>query len=163
MSICTTGVEGTHHFAAVVARLLSPPTLLVLSGGLGAGKTEFVRGLCQALGLAEEISSPTFVLENLYETPAGVRIHHWDLYRLNEESPDLIDALRDPRGVVVIEWAEKVPFLLRHAALALTFNFVEKEGADRRFIEVRGPLSGAVKAGVCGVSGVEVIGEGEAG
>jgi tRNA A37 threonylcarbamoyladenosine biosynthesis protein TsaE len=113
--------------------------------------------------MVEEISSPTFVLENLYETPTGVCIHHWDLYRLSEESPDLIDALRDPRGLVLVEWAEKAPYLLRHAALALTFDFVEKEDADRRFIEVRGPLSDALKAGLRGVGEVEVIGEVEAG
>ncbi len=80
-----------------------------LSGELGAGKTQFVKGLARGLGIAARVQSPTFVLVNVY---AGGRLtlFHLDLYRLETleqiASAGLEEYLR-PAGVTVIEWAER--------------------------------------------------------
>ena len=86
--------------------------ILLLSGPLGAGKTIFVKGMCAALGIAEEdVTSPSFTLVNPY---AGrLQLYHIDLYRLDEgasaaHAVDLDDLLSDEQAVIVIEWAERM-------------------------------------------------------
>src|SRR5690606_2413538 len=67
----------TKAFGAFVAKAIDVPAVLALYGDLGAGKTTFVQGLAEALGIVEPVQSPTFVLLNVYEGLA-----HFDLYRL---------------------------------------------------------------------------------
>ena len=86
---------------------------LLLSGPLGAGKTVFVKGLAEGLGLdPSEVSSPSFTLVNSY-AEGRLALHHIDLYRLAEgassaHAVDLEELLTDERAVVVIEWAERM-------------------------------------------------------
>ena len=105
----------TRDVGRRLARLLSPGTLVRLSGPLGAGKTELVRGIAEGLGAdAGEVASPTFALVHEYG-PAGVPpiLVHADLYRLQGTSRG--DAATDDLGlaeareggsVVVVEWPE---------------------------------------------------------
>ena len=86
--------------------------ILLLDGPLGAGKTVFVKGLADALGIdREEVTSPSFTLVNPY---AGrLRLYHLDLYRLDEgasaaNAVDLEELLTDEDAVIVIEWAERL-------------------------------------------------------
>jgi tRNA threonylcarbamoyladenosine biosynthesis protein TsaE len=80
-----------------------------LSGDLGAGKTQFVKGLARGLGIAARVQSPTYVLVNIY-TGGRLALFHLDLYRL--DTPEQIAAAGleeylQPAGVTVIEWAER--------------------------------------------------------
>jgi tRNA threonylcarbamoyladenosine biosynthesis protein TsaE len=80
-----------------------------LSGDLGAGKTQFVKGIARGLGISERVHSPTFALVNIY---AGGRLalFHLDLYRLETREQILSAGLEEyltPDGVTVIEWAER--------------------------------------------------------
>jgi tRNA threonylcarbamoyladenosine biosynthesis protein TsaE len=94
-----------------LASTVVPGSQILLIGELGAGKTAFVRGLAEGLGIApQEVSSPTFTL--IQEYRAGrVPLLHVDLYRLND--PREVDELGleelGADGVLAIEWAEKVP------------------------------------------------------
>ena len=90
------------------ARQVVPGLVIGLSGDLGAGKTQLVKGLAKGLGVTTRVSSPTFALVNEY--PGGrLRLFHLDLYRLDTraqiESAGLEGYLA-PAGVAVIEWAE---------------------------------------------------------
>lgn len=103
----TQSVPQTEEVAAELARTLTGGEVLLLSGGLGAGKTAFVRGLVRGLGGDEnEVSSPTFALMNQYEGRLTVR--HFDLYRLSdaEEVYDLgfDEIFRAGDGVCAVEW-----------------------------------------------------------
>lgn len=82
----------------------------MLAGELGGGKTQFVKGLAEGLGITDYITSPTFNYENIYQGPS-LALYHFDLYRENELDPDiemiLAEALADKKGVVAVEWSER--------------------------------------------------------
>ncbi len=107
----TKSVEETQGLAREIAQGLAPGEVILLEGDLGAGKTTFIQGLAQGLGVPEDyyVSSPTFALINEY--PGRITLFHVDLYRLeSEEVKDL--GLEDllGQGVIAIEWAERLPF-----------------------------------------------------
>ena len=100
----------TAGVAATLARRVAPGTVVLLYGALGAGKTAFVRGFVEGVGIApDEVSSPTFTIIQPYGGDA--RVYHVDLYRLAvDEVEDLgLEELPERGGLVCIEWAERLP------------------------------------------------------
>lgn len=124
----------TRAHAARLAAALAPGAVLLLSGDLGAGKTAFVKGLAEGLGIdADEVTSPTFTLVHQYRG-GRLPLVHVDLYRL--DSADLDEIGMDPdlaaRGVVAVEWAERLSRALPGARTVR----IEDEGDDRRKIHI---------------------------
>jgi tRNA threonylcarbamoyladenosine biosynthesis protein TsaE len=113
--VVTHDADETRRLARELATTLSPGDCVALRGELGAGKTCFVRGLVEGLGgNPRSVSSPTFVLLNVYDTPRG-SVYHLDAYRVS--GPDDFDAigfdeLLRQHGIVVIEWPGRVEALL---------------------------------------------------
>jgi tRNA threonylcarbamoyladenosine biosynthesis protein TsaE len=106
--------EDTREAARGLARALRGRGLVIaLVGPLGAGKTAFVQGLAEGLGIGPApVASPTFVLASEYVAPGGLRLAHVDLYRI--ESAAELDAagFRDllaPEVVLAVEWADRFP------------------------------------------------------
>jgi tRNA threonylcarbamoyladenosine biosynthesis protein TsaE len=110
MEYTTNSAEETVALGVELARLLTPPKLILLHGDLGAGKTTLIKGIASALGAAEPdaVTSPTFTLVHEYEGP--VRVLHLDVYRLETERQlatlGIEDMLED-RSLILIEWGEK--------------------------------------------------------
>jgi tRNA threonylcarbamoyladenosine biosynthesis protein TsaE len=135
------GEAETRAVAEALATTLLPGDLVLLHGDLGAGKTVFVKGLAQGLGLdPDAVTSPTFTL--VHEYPGGrLPLIHLDLYRL--AATDLDDVGLDPdlaaRGVVVVEWAER---LTRRPAASLVVRIGDL-GAEAREILVSPIARGA--------------------
>lgn len=149
-SIESHSLEQTASIARVVAELCSTGCAIGLSGDLGAGKTEFVRGLVSALGSSDSATSPTYALENVYPVHNDLRftaVHHWDLYRVGREDPGVIEQIRelreDPRRLVVVEWPEKVPEV--HNSLSLQISLSFRPGSDAvREITFTGALAAQI-------------------
>ncbi|MFI7589676.1 tRNA (adenosine(37)-N6)-threonylcarbamoyltransferase complex ATPase subunit type 1 TsaE [Spongisporangium articulatum] len=103
--LTTRGVTETTALAARIAADVVPGDVLLLTGELASGKTQFVQGLAVALGYTGPVTSPTFTLANVYETPRGPLVH-MDTYRLDDlrQFRDLgFDAYFDT-SVTCIEW-----------------------------------------------------------
>jgi tRNA threonylcarbamoyladenosine biosynthesis protein TsaE len=125
----------TRAVAAALARTLAPGAVLLLSGDLGAGKTAFVRGLAEGLGIDPgEVTSPTFTLVHQYDG-GRLPLVHVDLYRL--EAADLdelgLDADVAARGVLAVEWPER----LAHTPGGALSVRIDDRGDDERAILIR--------------------------
>jgi tRNA threonylcarbamoyladenosine biosynthesis protein TsaE len=127
----------TEALARTVAGQLTAGATVLVGGDLGAGKTVFVRGLAAGLGIdADAVSSPTFTLVHEY---GGGRLPlvHLDLYRLGRVDLDEVglDPEQAARGVVVVEWPER----LRHAVRGAVHVTITDRGGDSRTIAIAGP------------------------
>lgn len=129
--------KDTLDIAARFAQSLSGGEVVALNGELGAGKTVFVKGLCRALGVGDEVLSPTFTLMREY-SGASLFVRHYDAYRLSggEEAYmcGLADFFGDKSGVCVIEWAEKIEDAFR-GLKPIRIN-IRRTGENAREIEV---------------------------
>lgn len=136
--------------AAVNAREAEPEALVVaLVGPLGAGKTEWVKGLAEGLGVDPRlVASPTFVIASEYpgREPGVRRLAHVDLYRLEGEAEleaaGFLDLLA-PGTVVAVEWADRFPRALPADRVEVRIERVHVDGPDARDVELRagGPIA----------------------
>jgi tRNA threonylcarbamoyladenosine biosynthesis protein TsaE len=124
-----------------LARLLTPPQLMLLKGDLGTGKTTLVKGIAQALDAAEpdEVTSPTFTLLHEYDGSLNgkpVKLYHIDVYRLDSERQLEtlgLDELLTPNALVLVEWGEKFKSIRKKATGEIEIKSV---GGDERLITV---------------------------
>jgi len=137
--IITESPDETKAFAADLAKKLKPGSVLALHGDLGSGKTCFVQGLAEAVGVTEIVNSPTFTIINEYR--GRFRLYHVDLYRINSsaEAEALgMDDFLEGDGITAIEWPEFFSSLLPKSAIHIYFEFVN---ANRRRIKIHLPKS----------------------
>ena len=138
------GIDEMNKHAADFVRALQPradgATVVALSGDLGAGKTTFAQGVAAALGVAETVTSPTFVLEKIYALDGQQFSHlvHIDAYRLKGahelEVLGWRELLEDTGNLIVIEWPERVAEAIPHSAVRISFS-IDGEG---RIITING-------------------------
>jgi tRNA threonylcarbamoyladenosine biosynthesis protein TsaE len=102
--------------------------VFLLTGELGSGKTQFAKGLAEGLGITDHITSPTFNYENIYEARDGLRFYHFDLYReevLDEDIKLMLEeATADLKGVVAVEWSERLGGELPNKYQLVQFEWV---------------------------------------
>lgn len=125
--VTTGSVAETRALAAELAAELPPDTTLALHGDLGVGKTTFVQGLAQGLGVREQVTSPTFAIYSVHQG-ARTRLVHLDAYRIEKETQLeslLLDEFLISPYVLAVEWPEKTGAWLAKDALHLTLSIVE--------------------------------------
>ncbi|HIE05255.1 MAG TPA: tRNA (adenosine(37)-N6)-threonylcarbamoyltransferase complex ATPase subunit type 1 TsaE [bacterium (Candidatus Stahlbacteria)] len=114
---------------------LKPGDVVAFYGEIGAGKTTFIKGICQAFSVKEWVKSPSFVLVREY--PGQVPIYHIDLYRIAVDDPfPIIDDYLDSQGIVLIEWAGKIDQRLPPGTIKVRLSIT---GKDERRIEIADP------------------------
>ncbi len=121
--------EMTFQLGALIGEKARPGDDWNLAGPLGAGKTQFVKGLAKGLGFEGMVTSPTFTLQHIYE--GRLSLYHFDWYRLDKsgEVEDL--GWREwlgRGGVVAVEWGNKFPKLLPPHSISLDFEILSEEG-----------------------------------
>jgi len=125
----------TREFGRKLGALLRPGSLLCLQGDLGAGKTTLTQGVAAGWGSADPVSSPTFVMVNLYRAADGTPLYHMDAYRIENlrEAAELgLDEML-AEGALIVEWPERIAALLPASRLWLT---MEHLGETERKITV---------------------------
>jgi len=119
LRIITRSAEETRAAAAAFARNLRRGDCVALSGALGTGKTQFVKGVCERFAVGETVASPTYVLMNRYggrdDKGREILLYHFDLYRIRyaDEVHDLGAAeFIGGDGISMIEWSDRFPEIL---------------------------------------------------
>ncbi|MCP4309861.1 MAG: tRNA (adenosine(37)-N6)-threonylcarbamoyltransferase complex ATPase subunit type 1 TsaE [Bacteroidetes bacterium] len=111
-------------------------SVIAFSGEMGAGKTTFIQSLCRALGVPEDVNSPTFALVNEYFTAEGESLFHFDLYRI-EDPDELFDMGYEEYFFsgkkCFIEWPEKAGHLIPDDALMVHIEVKEDGSRELRF------------------------------
>ncbi|WP_084273790.1 tRNA (adenosine(37)-N6)-threonylcarbamoyltransferase complex ATPase subunit type 1 TsaE [Legionella fairfieldensis] len=113
----------TQRLAQRLTNYLKAPLVLTFSGEIGVGKTTFIRALLRASGIKTAIKSPTFSLVESY-SKENLQIHHFDLYRIHDETELEYIGFRDyflPDSVCCIEWPERAGTLLEHVDINFSF------------------------------------------
>ncbi|MBE5039168.1 tRNA (adenosine(37)-N6)-threonylcarbamoyltransferase complex ATPase subunit type 1 TsaE [Ructibacterium gallinarum] len=135
LRIETNSPEETRKAGKDFSKTLSPGAILALSGDLGCGKTEFVKGAADCFGGGDMVTSPTFALVNEY--PGTVPVYHFDVYRLENPDPALCDWMDDylfGDGICLIEWADNVRAVLPENTIWIYFKKDPARGENFREI-----------------------------
>jgi len=126
--------EETKQLGMRLAEELQPGDVILLEGPLGAGKSEFARGVAKGLGVAETVTSPSFTILNVYES-GRLPLYHFDWYRL-ESAEELFELGMDEylggAGVALVEWPGQCP-----EALPERFLMIELLPLDENRRELR--------------------------
>src|SRR5512136_1064935 len=135
LEIISRSAEQTRRVGMRLGALLQPADLVALVGDLGSGKTTLVQGIAAGWGSLDPVSSPTFVIVNVYRHSNGERLFHLDAYRLNgsTEALDLdLDNMLD-QGPMVVEWAERVQAALPEQGLWVHMSYIDEVQRDLMF------------------------------
>ena len=135
--VTTHSPEETIAFGRTLTEILAPPKLVLLRGDLGAGKTTLVKGIAAAFDAAaeEDVTSPTFTLIHEYRGPRA-NLYHIDLYRIDtpRELETLgLDDLRSDNSILLVEWGEKFPRLVRERDVEIA---LERKGENERQVKI---------------------------
>jgi len=126
--IITRSPEETIAFAHKIGALLKKGDVIAYTGGLGAGKTTFTRGLATGAGLEDEVTSPTFALINEYR--GKLNIYHFDMYRIESmddlETTGFFDYPAED-SVFVIEWSENIREALPENTIYINIERIDDE------------------------------------
>ncbi len=136
VSLTSTSEMSTQALGSALAPIACAGDVLILSGDLGAGKTQFTKGLAVGLGVVEPVTSPTFNILLVHE--GRIPLYHFDLYRLG--SSDQLDDLDywgvlEADGIAVVEWGDRFPDAIPPECVSVSIGIVSD---DERLVSVTG-------------------------
>jgi tRNA threonylcarbamoyladenosine biosynthesis protein TsaE len=133
MIIEVTSEDEMKQWGAKLGALLVGGEIIELIGDVGAGKTTLTKGIATGMQIDETVQSPSFTISRVYEAPSGVRLAHYDFYRLQDAgimADELHETLHDEKTVTIIEWAGIVDGVLPSDHIKLSISALTE--ADRR-------------------------------
>lgn len=129
-------LDRIHQAARTFIDNIGNDTIFAFYGHMGAGKTTFIKAVCEELGVTDVINSPTFAIVNEYLAGNGSTIYHFDCYRINK----IVEALDmgcqdyfDSGSLCFIEWPENIAEILPDEAVAVHIKTADDES---RYIEI---------------------------
>ena len=135
MDFFSRGPEQTRRIGVRLGGALQVGDVICLQGDLGAGKTTFVQGIAQGWGSLDSVSSPTFIIVNVYRRGDEARLFHMDAYRLDStleaEELDLDSMLA--QGPLLIEWPERMDGLVPNERLWVSLEYINEEEREMKF------------------------------
>jgi tRNA threonylcarbamoyladenosine biosynthesis protein TsaE len=132
--------EQTRRVGMRLGGLLRGGDVICLHGELGAGKTTLVQGLAQGWGSLDPVSSPTFIIVNIYRRPDEGQLFHMDAYRL-DSAPEAAELDLDEmlaQGSLLVEWPERIRKVLPDDYMWISFEYVTEENRQM-LIRAKGP------------------------
>jgi tRNA threonylcarbamoyladenosine biosynthesis protein TsaE len=131
----STSAAQTRRIGMRLGEMLKPGDLICLTGDLGAGKTTFTQGVAAGWGSPDQVSSPTFVLVNVYRKPNHDQFYHLDAYRLSgpAEADDLDLDTMLATGPMIIEWADRITPALPAEHLLIACRYIGDERRELLF------------------------------
>jgi tRNA threonylcarbamoyladenosine biosynthesis protein TsaE len=127
--------EQTRRVGVRLGGALQAGDVICLQGDLGAGKTTFVQGVAEGWGSRDSVSSPTFIIVNVYRGVGDKQLFHMDAYRLDStsEAEELdLDSMLS-RGPLLIEWPERMERLIPRQRLLVQFEYMNQEEREMKF------------------------------
>ncbi len=152
-TLISNSFEETKQYGRKLAKTLKGGEVLCLYGDLGSGKTTFVQGLAQGLGIKKRITSPTFIIMRSYKLPFEEKqeisinpsdlcphnFYHIDLYRIDSgcdiQGLGIEELLGDPDSITAIEWPEKIKSILAKRKIEIFFTYVDEDKRKITMIE----------------------------
>lgn len=125
--------EAMKEFGAMIGERLAGGECLELVGDVGAGKTTFTKGLALGLGIDEDVQSPSFTISRVYDARDGLRLDHYDFYRLPDPGIleyEFAESIADDRVVTVVEWAEIIEGVLPPQRIRVTITAISDEARE---------------------------------
>lgn len=119
-----------------LGQVLKGGDIIILDGDLGGGKTTFSKGIALGLGVKEDVTSPTFSIEQIYRARSGLAIFHYDFYRLKAgdiTEMEFLENLDNPQAIFLVEWGDIIRKILPANYLEIKFTYL---GENKREIEM---------------------------
>jgi len=117
MNLKIESLDTINQTAVEFIKAMGDNTVFAFRGEMGAGKTTFIKAICEELGVSDTINSPTFAIVNEYRSDSGELIYHFDFYRINKIEEAFDFGYEDyfySGSLCFIEWPEKIESLLPH-------------------------------------------------
>lgn len=124
MTVKIANENDMKRFGEELGKMLVGGECIELVGDIGSGKTTMAKGIARGMEIADTIQSPTFTVNRVYESPKGLRLSHYDFYRLADPgvmADELYETLADKNTAVVIEWGDVVKSVVPSERLCITF------------------------------------------
>ena len=138
MNVEISSEDAMKQLGEKIGSMLTGGECIELVGDIGSGKTTLTKGIAKGLGITETVQSPTFTINRTYESASGVRLSHYDFYRLSDPgimADELREALDDAKTSVVIEWGDIVESVVPEGRLRISFTSPSVHG---RQLEIDG-------------------------
>jgi len=144
MFLDITNEDKMKEFGQYLGSLLGGGEIIELVGDVGAGKTTLTKGIAVGLGVGEYVQSPSFTISRVYDGRDGLKLAHYDFYRLGDAgvmADELSETMADSRVITIIEWADVVSGVLPTDRLSIT---ISATGENSRKVEIKadGGISG---------------------